>query len=58
MESSIQPQTSPGTLALGGARAIDLVDNGRGLVKLALMVGTIFERLTSVKDGPARAKSD
>ncbi len=54
----MHPHTSPGTLALGGARTIDLLEDGRGLVKLALMVGTVFERLTSVDDASAKPESD
>jgi hypothetical protein len=50
MEASIQPEPAFGHLALGGVNPRDLVDDGRGLTVLALMVGTVFERLTAVDD--------
>ena len=53
----MNPQYSPGTLALGRMRAIDLADDGPGLFRLALMVGTVFGRLTALDDGPSEAKS-
>ena len=57
MKASLNSQYSPGTLALGRMRAIDLADDGPGLFRLALMVGTVFGRLTALDDGPSEAKS-
>jgi hypothetical protein len=50
-------QRDLGMLALGGASGRDLVLEGPGLMRLALMVGTVFDRLTSVDDRPGQAGS-
>jgi hypothetical protein len=54
MEASVQPDPSLGPLALGGVNPRDLVDDGRGLTVLALMVGTVLERLTTVDEADSR----
>jgi hypothetical protein len=58
MEASVQPDPSFGPLALGGVNPRELVDDGRGLTVLALMVGTVLERLTAVDDGGSGAEAE
>jgi hypothetical protein len=55
MEASASPKPTPGTLALGGISGRDLAIEGPGLMRLALMVGTVFDRMTAVGDKPARS---
>jgi hypothetical protein len=50
MQAPASPNPTPGTLALGGAYGRDLAMEGPGLNRLALMVGTVFDRMTAVED--------
>jgi hypothetical protein len=52
MQAEARSKPKPGTLTLGGATGHELVAiEGPGLTRLALMVDTVFDRLTSVDDG-------
>lgn len=53
MEASAQRHPAPGTLALGGMDGRQLENGGRGLVRLALMVNVVFDRLTAVDEDSA-----
>jgi hypothetical protein len=52
MEASMHPDPSPAM----PAPAADLIGEGRGLLRLSLMVDTVFDRLTSVGDEPQEPK--
>jgi hypothetical protein len=58
MEASIHPEPSLGPLALGGVNPLELVQDGRGLATLALMVGTVFDRMTTTDDEKQKAAPD
>lgn len=53
MEASAhQHQSAPTVFALGGASGRELALEGKGLTRLSLMVGVVFDRLTAVEDPP------
>jgi hypothetical protein len=45
-----------GQLALGCIDPRCLISDGQGLARLALMVGTVFDRLTGVEGEPSEAE--
>jgi hypothetical protein len=56
MEASAHEHPAPGRFALGGMDGRRLELEGRGLVRLALMVNVVLDRLTAVEedDGESR----
>ncbi len=50
MEASAHQHPAPGRLALGGMDGRQLELEGRGLVRLALMVNVVLDRLTAVDE--------
>ena len=52
MEASAQTESTLGPLSLGGVDPRNLTSDSRGLMRLALMVGTVFDRMTAVEDEP------
>lgn len=57
MEASAHQHQPAGTFALGGAKGHELVLEGRGLVRLALMVNVVLDRMTAVDDKQPRRPS-
>jgi hypothetical protein len=55
MEASAHHHPAPGTFSLGGMDGRQLELEGRGLVRLALMVNVVFDRLTAVDEGAAKS---
>lgn len=50
MEASAHRRPAPSAFALGNVSGRELVLEGHGLNKLALMVGVVFERMTAVEE--------
>jgi hypothetical protein len=52
MEASAHEHQPGGTFSLGGVTGHELVLEGRGLDRLAVMVNVVLDRLTAVEDKP------
>ncbi len=57
MEASTQTESTIGPLSIGGIDPRYLMSDTRGLMRLALMVGTVFDRMTSFEDEPQGARA-
>jgi uncharacterized protein (UPF0548 family) len=53
MEASAHEHPASGTFSLGGMDGHQLELEGRGLIRLALMVNVVFDRLVAVDEDAA-----